>query len=259
MTTVKTKVISVWKDANYLKAYQLAKAGNKDKQIAAALGVTINTYNGWLQSKPALREAVDEGRKDAGDGKFLEYVHERLPEDLQETWHLILDMDEKKASPETVKELLAHHGVKARQILFVHALVHCNFNRSAACRLLGITTKMVEKWIDRDEAFQEMVKAVFQAKKDLFEESLVKLVKAGETAAVLFANRTLNKDRGYGNKVEVEVTGGVDHVHKHVGVEELGLTVAERKKLLAALRARQDPKALPCHDDVEDADYEVKD
>lgn len=255
-----TKVVSAWRDKFYVQAYQLAKAGNKDKQIAAAFGVQPNTFNHWVQTKPALRDALDEGRKDGGDGRFLEYVHERLPESLKPAWDLVKDLDEKKASVETVRELLAHHGLKARQLLFVHALVHCNFNRSAACRMIGVSTKNVERWIDQDEDFQNMVQEVFQAKKDLFEEKLVQLVKAGETAAVLFANRTLNKDRGYGNKVEVEVTGQVGHNHKHVSVADLNLPLADRKRMLASLRAKQDPKALPAHeadDGVDDADFEV--
>lgn len=254
-----TKIASPWKDSFYLRAYQLAKAGNKDKQIAAALGVQPNTFNGWLQTKPALRDALDEGRKEGGDGRFLEYVHDRLPESLKPAWDLVLDMDSKKASVETVRELLAHHGLKARQLLFLHALVHCNFNRSAACRMTGLSTKNVERWIDQDTEFQQMVHEVFQAKKDLFEEKLVALVKAGETAAVLFANRTLNRDRGYGNKVEVEVSGNVNHGHKHVSVADLDLPLADRKRMLARLRAKQDPKALPAHEDVEDADFEVLD
>ncbi len=95
----------------------------------------------------------------------------------------------------------------------------------------------------------EVVKQTHEAKKDLFESALVGLVKQGEPSAVVFANKTLNRDRGYNDKVEVTHVLGEQH-----SVEDLQLSLEQRKEILAAIRDAQ-TKKLPDNTHVLEAEF----
>ena len=49
----------VWKDENYIHAYELAKSGMSEIKMAQALGVSTATLRKWKDTKPALRFAIE--------------------------------------------------------------------------------------------------------------------------------------------------------------------------------------------------------
>jgi hypothetical protein len=266
-------VDKVWKDEYYLRCHQLAKSGLGDLKIAKALGVTYKTFKRWKVKKRALRNAL----KDARGGSvitemetFRDYVYDRLPENLRVLWKAINRCDKVKGSTvEAVEDLLRNQGKETRQHLFLYAMVHANFDPSKACRKVNIKMKTLRKWSEQDPDFADLLAEIHIAKKDFFEAALVQGVKEGDANLIKFANSTLNADRGYNPKQVIEHQGSVEHNHNVLRVDELNLSLEDRRKLLVAYRDRQaalDPKAIRDRDEepeegdeeVIDAEFEVK-
>ncbi len=230
-----------WKDEFYVRCYELAKQGYPDSKIAHVLGVHGKRFNTWLKRKPALGEAIKRGRGDklVGEGEsFQEYVFGRLPKSLQELWEKLMVLQEREDGDflsEDVEMLFEGRGQMARQQLFLFALVKNNFSRTAARRAVNIGPGTLRTW-EKDPGFGELMQAVHECKKDFFESALVSLVAQGEPSAVIFANKTINKDRGYVERQEHAVAGQITHRHE---IDELPLEL--RRQVLEALELKQDP------------------
>lgn len=230
----------------YVESYKLSRSGLSDKKIAAALGISYMTFYRYKKEDKTLQKALDDGRQ--GGVKpmesFRDYVFHRLPENLKEIWDEIQACDAEEDSPIThLENYLSEAGLRGRQHLFLYALVHYNFSISDACRAVNIRRSTFNDWMG-DYEFAELIKEINQAKKDFFEAALVGAVKNGETSAIIFANKSLNSDRGYGaseKKVKVSVEGSVDHAHTHtISVNDLNLDLEAKMKLLEAYRRNRE-------------------
>lgn len=205
-----------WDDRFYVEAYILARAGHYDKAIGEALGVSQPTICRWIQEKPALKDAIERGRSpEDGGGSLREYVYGRLPYDLQVLWDRIDLADELDSGVSRVEQMLAGAGTKARQHLFLYALVHTSFDASEACRKVNVSKRVVDGWVRNDPNFAELLDEIRWHKGNFFEGQLVRLVKDGDPAAVLHVNKTFNRARGYGEVKRIEKDGEVKHTHDH--------------------------------------------
>lgn len=92
-----------------------------------------------------------------------------------------------------------------------------------ACRIVGISRQTHYAWYNGDSEYREAVDELKTVGKDNAEYALVKLCEGPEyqaldmdgnivtlkdkpnSAAVIFANKTLNKDRGYIEKQEIDM------------------------------------------------------
>jgi hypothetical protein len=206
------------------------------------LGVTSASFRKWLEDNEALMDAYKRGRKRfTGDdsGGFIDYVYKMLPEKLQVLWDKIKGA---KGKPGEINFLLADKGDKVKKQLFMQAWCSCNFNPSRACQMINLSPSIYKRWLDDDD-FKELISQIDSHKKNFFEECLVKSAKAGEVAAILFANRTLNRDRGYGDKAELEITGNLNHRHQNVlNFDELGLPIELQKQIMHYYRLHKDKK-----------------
>src|SRR5580704_3933084 len=205
---------TMYDDFMPVKAFRLARGGLVGKQLADALGISVDILKTWKREHSAFKRAIEEARTD-GRGKkeetFLDYCFNRLSPDLQWLWkrviNLIDDLDtdtHPKKSERALRALLSDEPDEVLMNLFLHALVHYNFNTSSACRSVGVSLQKLQKWENHYPDFKKLVREILVHRKNLYEESLVKLVKQGDPSAILFANRTLNRDRGYSDKVEME-------------------------------------------------------
>jgi transposase len=248
-----------WDDSHYVKVYEMARSGMTKNEISKALGVDRETWSKWVKIRPALAEALRRGHSPSGEQsgeKFFEYVYKRLPRHLQRVWAALEVYEEEGAAEEMIESLFEDRGVRARQHLWVHALVASNFNASEACRRVNVTRNTLEGWVQHDPGFAELIDHLHQMKKDFAEGCLFGLLARGDTAATIFANRTLNRDRGYDPKVTVVHEGLVGHLHTKVDVDELaGFSRAEKRAILEKLRG---PAQLPAHGDALDAEFTVK-
>jgi hypothetical protein len=238
-----------WNDDMPFRIYELAKAGRTIPQICTELAVNRHTFLEWIKKKrgtcarPLARQAYKLGKaqagriKDEGSTAFREYVYDRLSEDAQEMWDEVLKVSETKNAKKQLDLMFSGNGAKRlRQELFLHAFIQFNFSASAACRAIGISLSRLEKWKD-EPGFQELMRELQIHKKNFFEAALVGLVKQGDTAAIIFANKALNADRGYNPSKNVKVSGSIDHqVHD---LEKLKLPLDVKRQMLKAMRQRR--------------------
>jgi hypothetical protein len=240
---------SKWDDTYYVTIYEAARAGHNKAAIAGILGVQEFTLKNWGDKNPAVRDAWVRGKR-AGGGehrtaaaRLQEYIFDRLPPEIQELWEKI-EQARRLGSVRDAELLLREGGLRARQQLFLFVLTTSHFNPSAAMRETATSSKEYRRWIADDPTFAEMVNEIQYHKKNFFESKLVELVEDKEPAAVLFANRTLNRDRGYSDKQEIEHSGTVHHQMDLIDISKLNLSLACRQEILAALRA-QVPAGTP--------------
>jgi hypothetical protein len=232
-----------WKDEFYVTVYSLAKSGMSEARIAKSLGVSTVTLSNWKKKKPALRDAIKRGKstdKALTTKSFNDYVYQKLPEKLMKIWDEIQSLESQTNGIQKIETLLATNGKRARQHIFLHALVTSNFNVSRACSVCNIPRRTFENWVTEEPDFSELMNEINIHKKNFFEASLVGLVARGDSAATIFVNRTFNRDRGYNEKVDVNVVGKVEHehVHAHIAIDELELNLETRTEILKAIRVR---------------------
>jgi hypothetical protein len=230
-----------WKNFHYITIYELAKAGFTKAKIAKVLGVTIVTFYKWWNTKPTVRKAYLHGKKMAKSVEtFRGYAYRRLSPKLRKIWDRVNAADSKGAGTERVEQILKDAGKKARQHLFVYAWTACGFNPTEACRVLCMDRQTFEGWYKNDPEFHQLFDAMNEIKKDFFEAPLIYKVGEGDINAILFANRTYNADRGYGNKMQVEHSGSVQHTINVVPVKELNLPLEVRKSIYESMQERKE-------------------
>lgn len=237
-----------WKDEYYLQAYELARDGLQDRAIAMALGVSRMSFKSWIKRLPALAAALEKARgTKSGVDTFQDYVYGRLPHRLKEFWKKIQDTN-------NPKRLMDRISILDRMQLFLYAYISSNFTLTKACQRLGLHVGIPNRWIENYPQFSELMKGLHDCKKDFFEGALIKLVRSGDTAAILFANRTLNRDRGYNDKVEVVHSGEIGH---KVKLDDMEIPLEVRLAWREAKRRKGQQLALPAPDDAVDAEFEV--
>lgn len=246
-----------FRDEFYVRAYELARDGLGLDEIGEVLGVSPSGFRGWLNENEALRKAIKEGRaaKEGRNAKALkgytEYVYKRLSPEVKAIWDRIVEGEEHGDggwNPDAVEAALGPFASskKVRQHLWVHAYLTSNYNVSEACRRMNVPRKTFEVWCVRDPGFRKLFQELKEVKGDFFESALIQKVLEGDSACVLFANKTYNRDRGYNDKVTVE--------HQHSGSVEMitsdvldKLPVEVKRKILEEYRRTQ--LALPEHEE----------
>jgi len=250
----KKRKLNRWKNENYIEIFLLAKDGLSDRQISKALGIERPTFQYWKKKDKALRNALERGRgfKRQGEMTLQDYVYGRLSEPMRNLWDKITECDTEENGVRRIEALLKANGKRARQCLFIHAYLSSSFNASEACRRVNIPYGKFKQWVLSDPDFHQLMDEMLEHKKNFYESALVKLVKKGESAAIIFANRTINRSRGYGDKVEVNHTGQIDHRMLVVSIDELKLPLEIRQTFLQAVREKKErdkrqPQALPSY------------
>lgn len=223
------------------EAFLLARSGMKDTKIAKAIGITYPTYIKWRETKEWFTKAIDHGRaaraKPEGS-TFQEHMLSTMPDDIREVWDSIEAYGGDGNALRRIEGMLADRGDGFRQQLFLHGLVACNFNTTEACRRTMVSKPVLKRWC-REKDFCQLLEYVNEAKKDFFESALVDLVANGDSPATVFANKTYNRDRGYNEKQQIEISGSVQHNHNVVNIGDLGLSVELRRELLDAIREKK--------------------
>lgn len=257
---MKKKIIrhgnSKFNEGHYVEAYILSRQGLKDKAIESALGLAENTLKRWLKKYPYLQKALDRGRAQVSKKEeFKQFVVGRLPEHLMDLWEEIQQVEDGN-SQARMDALLNEQGTRSRQYLFIHALINTNFRVSAAKQLIGITLEELNKW-KKDSDFTELLEVIHQVKKDFVEGALMDLVADGDRNAVIFANKSINTDRGYGQKIQVEHKGNIEHNHNLVDLDQLRIPLKLRMELLHYIQKQEEREQgkLQDYSDVIEAEF----
>lgn len=253
----------VWTNEFYVRIYCGAKEGLSNNAIARQIGVAKITFKKWVKKDPAVRDALELARSPnsrKGSEQLVDYVYKRLPDDLKKAWDRINGWSKEQNSQKRIDAYFANRGKNVRQSLFIHAFVVSNFNASEACRKVGISKATLDLWKSEPQ-FQQLMDSIAWDKENFVEGALFKLVKKGDTSAVLFASKTVNAKRGYADvkTTNVEVKGQI--THGVLDLNTLKLPVKLRAEIMEVIREQQakeeektdQPRlALPIH--VEDTD-----
>jgi hypothetical protein len=224
--------------------YEMYAKGETEVRIASFVNVSYPKFLRMRKEVAKLRWAEKYGKqqyKASSDtrSEFDNLILGRLPEDLHDIWKRI-KREAKKGGVRTTQPL-QHMEKRQCQILFVHAWIKCNFSISKACSLTGIPQRTVTLWKTSVE-FQKLMEGIQEIKKDLVEDSLLRLIRIGNPLATTFAAKTLLRDRGYGEKTEV--VGKVEHSHQHqhaiqFDITTLGLPVDIQMMVLDAMEKKK--------------------
>lgn len=237
--------VSKWKDKFILDAYELARSGMNDTEIAKTFGVSPGMFIKWKSSKPIFDSALKKARKQlqtigSSQNSFQEYVNNKLSPQLRPLWDKLMAFDRAGSGIEKIEALLKNCGVYVRQMLFIHAYVASGFRLNPALRKAGVSYGRFKAWKENDPNFPALLEEVMFYRKNWLEDALFGLVDAGDSNAIRFANERLNKDRGYGKPEEdlnVNIEGQIEHTVTRI--DELGLPIEVRKELLKAIRRKQ--------------------
>ena len=223
------------------RVYELAKNGNKLNDIAQICGISPPTLIKWKKQYPVLKKALIKGRKlwESGNGtiSFMDYVHDKLPRDVRKTWNKICILEEKGSSLERVRAFIESKPETMQKYLFVHAMVSSNFHKAKACRKIGLSHAKLLRW-SKDGDFVTLMEFLRELRGDYFEDHLTTLIEDGDARAIIFANKTFNKKRGYGTTVDINVDSNINHSHT-ISIEDVGMSLEERKKLLDTIRTKR--------------------
>ena len=78
---------------------------------------------------------------------------------------------------------------------------------SLAARDLGVSRMTVYRYIDRYATVKEALTDAREQLLDMTESELFKAIKAGNVTAIMFALKTIGKDRGYVERSQIEHSG----------------------------------------------------
>jgi hypothetical protein len=233
--------------------YAMAREGCSDKVIAKQLGVGAPTLCGWKKKHASVRYAFKKARKERKINENTDwqaYIRGRLSPKLLKLWDKITMFDHDENGYAQIEAMLESRGKRTRQQLLIYAFLQSGFNISKALRKVAIPQSTFDNWRENDPEFIELLGEVKLAKKDFFEEALIRLVRSGDSPATILANKTLNKDRGYGEHTEVHVSGNVGFLP--IPIHELDLPLEVQRMILEALHNREKVKALPPGESVID-------
>lgn len=259
---------SKWKDEYYVKIYDLVRQGYTRTEVAKVLGITLPTLDRWRKERPALQDAIKRAKESMKPTQvktdLFEYIYNHLPPKVQEVWDKLESFDDE---PNILRrsDLLRQQPEKIKQHLFIHTLIASTFNINEACRKVQVSKMTYDRWMITDPNFGRLVEEVLWHKKNFYEAALTGLVSQGDTSAIIFANRTMNRDRGYDQRVDHHHTGAI--VHGTVDLDNMNIPLETKRQLLVAARAQlghKDPELLevldatptPAKDEADDEDDE---
>ena len=91
---------------------------------------------------------------------------------------------------------------KKEKEAFIEAYNKSFGNITSACKMVGISRQTYYDWRKNDEEFLRLTDDVFESLLDMAETMLLKKIREGATAELLFFLKTRGKSRGYVERQE---------------------------------------------------------
>lgn len=202
--------------------------------IASLLGITVDTLVRRLEASNAMQTAKTLAEARRGNGATLaNYVYKRLSPEAQKTWDEVQFWHDSSSSYERIEQILGGKTTRLRQELFIHALVCNSFDVSSACYVTATSRARLNQW-KQDVEFRLLVEEIQTHKANFFEKALIDLVVDKNPSAIIFANKTINANRGYSEKVTIEHTGAIGI--GLIDLDKLNLPLETRKVILEAMK-----------------------
>lgn len=102
------------------------------------------------------------------------------------------------------------NGTSLKKKAFLEAFALNMGNVSEACNAASIGRTTFYRWCDADPDFRQSVDDVREGLLDMTEGELLKLIKKGDTTAIIFYLKTKGKKRGYVEKTETDTHVDID-------------------------------------------------
>jgi hypothetical protein len=239
-----TILVKKWKPIYLVQIYRLVRLGMSDPELCQTLDVSRQSLWNWKRRYPEVREAYNLAKKDLHESEsFPRWVFSRLSPELKEVWRKIRKWEKEDNGVVRIEAMLEDRGKRVRQQLFLHALCVSRFSPTIAMMRVNLAKGELDRWINTDPEFAALVEEMQWHKGNFFEESLVQLVKEGNPAAVIFANKSYNAKRGYNPIKNLGIDVNV-HGQVNVGVFDLAdvmqfLSEASKLELLQAIRRKE--------------------
>lgn len=197
-----------------------------------------------IKKHPPLTEVLRIAQERRGqNNRLAQYTFDRLSPEAEEIWNVIQFWKGSKREHSEVDRMLKGRPQHLRQELFVHAFLRTTYDMSEACRMVGVSRDDINNWANHDPNFRKLLEEMRWHKKNFFEKALLDLVDQRNPTAVMFVNKTVNADRGYREKLQIEHSGSVSSGY---GLDDLELDMETRKKILDAIRKKEEgQKAIP--------------
>ena len=96
---------------------------------------------------------------------------------------------------------------KEKMKMFLEAYKNSNLVTSYACKRANISRQTFYNWIDKFDSFKKEVENTKNEVYDLLEAKMKQRALEGSDTMLIWLSKTLLKDRGYTEKLEVENTG----------------------------------------------------
>lgn len=203
------------------------------RTAAAGMNMRESQLRILISKHPELQQALEMAEHSRPKATLKNYVLTTLSKDMRAVWDKLTTL----STLEEINAIFKNKPIKMRQQLFCHAILHTAYDISKACAMVGVDRMQMEKW-KGDLEFLQMLEEVQFHKKNFFEHALIGLVAEGYPGAVIYANRTINRDRGYDEKVTIEnnvITGGqIDW-----DIADLDLDMVTMKKVLDAIERKK--------------------
>jgi hypothetical protein len=250
---VKTDKRSKWDDRFYLVAYRMRQEGASKTQVAEALGVSLTVFKLWARERPALAEALKAPLKTTNPLSSLdEFIAGRLSPGLRPVWRRIVDLNKNRSPVGMIRQVMEDAGVKARQRLFLHALILKRFDASAALSCCGLSKqKDLDVWLRTDPDFAALVEEVSWHEDQFFASKLRELVNEGNPAATIYAAKRRLTAMGFGEAPPAPLAVH-QHQHVHNTFDVDCLPADLKRQVLEAYRQWQQKnenvKELPAHE-----------
>lgn len=237
MVTFKSKFL--------IDIYRLTLRGYNLKYISKKIGVTQAAISQWKRKHPGVDyalELAEKDRKEIEDGSFGDYLRGKLSPGMQKYWDRMNAYERQKTGYAKIQTLLKDKGTRFKQKMVIYSLIACGFNKSKALRRCGVGWMTFKRWQEHDPYFAELLMEVKENLKDFYESALIKLVKSGDSPATIYANRVYNRDRGYGEKTQIESTVNVNVAT--IPIAELDLPVEVKRVILEAMEEHRKRKQV---------------
>jgi len=237
--------------------YDMAKEGTSSSNILRALALK-NIHKQKIKEEilKIIKIANKNKSKQAEEKNPLtDFVIGNLSEKTRNMFLILKDniegADGKIGCAEAIDFVLQGQPKEIRQKLFLQALVDSCFNVNYARKMINLSSAQLSIW-KKDPEFLKMINELQMYKKNFYESKLIKLVDMGDSAATIFANKTFNRDLGYGDRVDVKHT----HEHKHLNIDNLNISLKAKKELLAAIQNKNTPALKAANDEVIEGEIE---
>lgn len=230
-----------WKDEFLFTCCLLAAEGASDGMLATSLGVSSQTFSNWKRKNKLLQEALKKGKQFRKDKAptFRDKALAQLPPNLKDLFLEIERCATDDSLYQRVKATTADLGKKGRQQLFLAAWYAYSFNMTEACYFAGVRRDTMAIWLREDLEFSELFRMLDEIRIDFYESKLTQAIASGDTAATIFAMRTKGRNRGYSEKIEVDINTTANNTNDAtLSVQELmsRVNVQAKREILKVLR-----------------------